>query len=130
MHVVLVQLIHLHWKHGHYFGGTRDLPSSYVHLTTTSLPSVWPLRHSAKSPSPLPSRCTYFILLRVVWTLGKVFSECPMKNTRQTGLCRVNSSRVLFVECYKRNPVVARVNRRPVNKENDPVVGLPIDPYY
>ena len=67
-----------------------------------SLPSVWPLRHSAKSPSLLPSRCTYFILLRVVWTIGKVFAECPMKNTRQTGLCRVNSSRVLFAECYTR----------------------------
>ena len=64
-----------------------------------SLPSVWPLRHSAKSPSSLRSRCTYFILPRVVWALGKVFAECPMENTRQTLLCRVNSSRVLYSEC-------------------------------
>ena len=31
--------------------------------------------------------------------LGKVFAECPIKNTRQRGLCRSIFCRVFFAEC-------------------------------
>jgi len=34
--------------------------------------------------------------------LGKTFTECPIKNTRQKPLCRPEICRVLFIECGTR----------------------------
>ena len=34
--------------------------------------------------------------------LGKAFAECPIKDTRQRGLCRSNFYRVFFAECRTR----------------------------
>ena len=37
--------------------------------------------------------------------LGKGFAECPIKNTRQSWLCRHFFWRVLFAECYTRRTI-------------------------
>jgi hypothetical protein len=37
--------------------------------------------------------------------LGKVFTECPTKSTRQRGRCRCTVRRAFFAECYTRQSV-------------------------
>ena len=43
-----------------------------------------------------------FSLPSVTGALGKAFAECPIKDTRQRGLCRSIFCRVFFVECRTR----------------------------
>ena len=43
-----------------------------------------------------------FSLPSVPGALGKTFAECPIKDTRQRGLCRSNFCRVFFAECRTR----------------------------
>ena len=56
------------------------------------LPSVYPSRHSANTPSTSPRRPSTFFLARANTTLGKVFAECPTKNTRQRAIYRARVS--------------------------------------
>jgi len=54
-------------------------------------------RHSANLPPLLLiAVAPNFFLLRANSALGKGFAECPIKNTRQTRLCRVFGCRVAF----------------------------------
>ena len=43
-----------------------------------------------------------FSLPSVTGALGKAFAECPIKDTRQRGLCRSIFCRVFFAECHTR----------------------------
>jgi hypothetical protein len=63
-----------------------------------SLPSVFPSRHSAKSPSPSFLRHANFFLPRVDPTLGNVFAVCPKKNTRQRATLPSLVRRVPYAE--------------------------------
>jgi len=47
-----------------------------------------------------PSRC-FFCRVSVL-ALGKVFAECPIKNTRQRNVCLLCVRRVSFAECNTR----------------------------
>jgi len=44
-----------------------------------------------------PSR--FLFLPSAFWALGKTFAECPIKDTRQSRLCRLKFRRVFFAEC-------------------------------
>ena len=55
--------------------------------------------HSAKAPS---TRHGDFSLPTAVMALGKNFAECPIKGSRQRGLCRENFYRYLFAKSSSR----------------------------
>ena len=51
------------------------------------------------------------VTVAFLWALGKAFAECPIKDTRQRGLCRSIFCHVFFAECLKHsaknlNPIV------------------------
>ena len=41
---------------------------------------------------PLSFLCREFIIAECLLTLGKLFAECAIKNTRQTTVCRQNNA--------------------------------------
>jgi len=43
-----------------------------------------------------------FFLPSAFWALGQTFAECPIKDTRQSRLCRLKFRRVIFAECRTR----------------------------
>ena len=64
-----------------------------------SLPSAWDLILGKRAVTvSTPSH--YFFRRASVSTLGKIFAECPIENTRQRAICRHCRCHVLFAEWF------------------------------